>query len=419
MAIRLFRTQRFLPLFLTQFCGAFNDNLLKNALVILITYRSVTVFGVPSEQMVALAGGIFILPFFLFSATAGQLADKYDKARIIFWVKTSELLIMGIATIGFWTSQVFLLLTSLFLMGIHSTFFGPVKYSILPQHLSTQELVSGNAWVEAGTFLAILLGTLFGGYLVSISVWFITAMLIFVAFVGFVCCRYIPPAPPPAHEIIVQWNLVTPTVSLIRLARADRKAWNRCLAISWFWGFGATVLSLLPTMGKNILAVDESVITLFLAVFSLGVGIGSVSCGWLCKKRVTIGPSKWGAAGISIFCAAVFFLLRGLKTTQLVLVSIGSYLQTLGGWCLVLSFFAIAISSGFYAVPLYTLLQGETAPGVRSRVIAANNIFNALFMVVSAVALALLLGEGLSVAQAFGILAITNGAASWIFLRSG
>ncbi len=426
----LLKTRRFLPLFLTQFGGAFNDNLLKNAIVILVTYRSIIVFGIPPDQMVAIAGGIFILPFFLFSAIAGKLADRLDKARMIFWVKVSEIGIMLLAATGFLIPQFPVLLAALFLMGIHSAFFGPLKYSILPQHLSASELISGNAWVEAGTFLAILLGTLAGGVLISLDHgdrW-VCAALTAVSVFGLAACRYIPPAPPatsspqsPLTEMRTRlgWNPLAPTWEILQMIFRNVFLLRIIVAISWFWFFGAVVLSLIPLIGKNNFRAEQGIVTLFLALFSIGIGIGSMACGRLSHHQARIRISFWGLGGMSLFSMLLYWMLPGAlpetwppstgpETVGIPLQSLSQFLSLGYSWAVLAGLLGIAISGGLFIVPLYTLMQERSDPSARSQVIAANNIVNALFMVVAAVLLALLLKANYSAAQIFFYLAIAN-----------
>lgn len=415
----LLRTRRFLPLFLTQFCGAFNDNLLKNSLVILVTYRSVTIFGIPPEQMVALAGGIFILPYFLFSATAGQIADRYDKARVIMWVKISEVTIMVLSAAGFLLPHFPFLLGSLFLMGVHSTFFGPLKYSILPQHLHASELMAGNAWVEAGTFVAILLGTICGGVLISLpgGPFWVSVGLMSVAFFGLASSRFIPSAPSFDTTLKPQWNLVTPTINLLKLTLRERYLFRVILAISWFWYFGATVLSLFPLLGKNVIHTDESIVTLFLAIFSVGVGVGSILCGRISHHKATVGIALWGLLGMALFSVVVYFGIAPLAVSSQSSIGLSAFLNRDGAWILLTGLLGMAVSGGVFIVPLYTLMQERSSPAVRSRIIAGNNIINAIFMVTAAVVLAAALKHQFSVEAIFLILAAANGVAVLFLYR--
>lgn len=411
--IKLLGTRRFLPLFLTQFLGAFNDNFLKNALIILVAFKSGTILGFSASQVVVLAGGIFILPFFLFSATAGQLSDRYEKSLLIQWIKLAEIAIMILAAVGFLTERYELLLLTLFLMGIHSTAFGPLKYSIIPQHLRDSEVVGGNALVEAGTFLAILFGTIWGGVLIAIEPSgpaIVSACLIFTAVLGYIASRYIPKAPSVSEDIKIQWSPIQPTIETIRLTRRNPNVFLAVMAISWFWFFGAAFLSLFPIYAKESLFADHSVVTLLLAIFSVGIAIGSLLCEMMSRKRLELGLVPFGSIGMSMFAADLYFsgvpafiLTRdGAITTSL------DMLSNTGGHRILLDLLGLSIFSGFFIVPLYTFIQIRTAPTERSRVIAANNILNAIFMVAASLALMLFMKAGLSAPDIFFVLGCMN-----------
>ncbi len=394
--LRLLKTKRFYPIFWTQFLGAFNDNFLKNALVILITFKTASIMGVPSNQMVAVAGGIFILPFFIFSATAGQLADKYEKSRLVRIIKTVEIMIMLLATIGFMTEHFEFLLIVLFLMGLHSTFFGPIKFSILPQHLNTTELVGGNALVEAGTFLSVLLGTILGGVLIPLQNGglIVSLSLIGVAVLGWFMSLKIPEAPAVDSKLKVQWNPIPPTLSIYRFTQKTRSVYLSILGISWFWSFGAGLLSLIPPYCKDVLKAGPNTITLFLAIFSIGIGIGSLLCARLSRKHLELGLVPFGSIGMSLFTADLFFANSSFGVSARILVDL-----------LMLSVF-----SGLFIVPLYTLIQERSAVSHRSRIIAANNILNAFFMVLSALFILGMMRFEFSIPQIFLSLALINAA---------
>lgn len=409
----LMTDRRFYPLFWTQFLGAFNDNFFKNALVILITFKASSVLGIPSSQMVALAGGIFILPFFIFSATSGQIADKYEKGSIIRIIKLAEIAIMVLAAYGFLYEKFSFLLLVLFLMGLHSTFFGPIKYSILPQHLQESELVAGNALVEAGTFLSILLGTIVGGVLVLHSAsgpFYVSLGLIGVAIAGWITSLSIPQAQPVDPDLVVQWNPVPPTLSIFKSIQSNRAVFLSILGISWFWFFGASMLSLFPPYCKDVLVSDSSVVTGFLALFSVGIGLGSLLCGQLSRKRLELGLVPLGSIGMSIFCVDLFWVgipqLKGVSSAEP--LSFFSLLSHGFGVRIVFDLLLLSIFSGLFIVPLYTLIQERSEPRLRSRVIAANNILNAFFMVIASVLLVVLMKLQLTVPQIFLLLALLN-----------
>jgi 1-acyl-sn-glycerol-3-phosphate acyltransferase len=409
----LLRDRRFSPVFWTQFFGAFNDNIFKNALVIFITIRDFSIGGVSSQQMVALCGGIFILPFFLFSATAGQLADKVSKSRLMLWIKVWEILVMAIGAYGFLTGSVALLLVTLFFMGLHSAFFGPVKYSILPQLLRRDELVSGNAYVEMGTFLAILLGTILGGALIAHSrygPWLIGGAVLTVAALGWYSSMKILPLAPVAPTLRLQVNPIVPTWQSVKRITQERSVFLSILGISWFWFFGAGILSILPAYCKDFLRGDEALITLFLALFSVGIGVGSILCGRLSGRKLELGLVPLGSLGISLFSFELFLAGRpdGLVASSAGHVTILGLLTSAGGWRIVMDLLLLAIFGGFFIVPLYSLIQQRSEETERSRIIAGNNILNALFMVGAALLLVLLFHLEFTIPQIFLILALLN-----------
>ncbi|HTH94465.1 MAG TPA: MFS transporter [Rhodocyclaceae bacterium] len=402
-SLRLLRERRFLPLFITQFLGAFNDNVLKNAMVILITFQGARLSSINAGLMVSACGGIFILPFFLFSATAGQLADKYEKSRLIRLIKLCEILIMGIAAAGFCLPNLPLLLIALFLMGAHSTFFGPLKYSILPQHLHAEELVGGNALVEGATFLAILLGTILGGLLIALGThgptW-VAATCTLIALLGWLSSRSIPVAASAAPTLQINWNIFSETARALRLARDDREVFVAIIAISWFWFYGAMFLSQFPAFAKDNLGGDEYFVTLLLALFSIGVSTGSLLCARLSHGRIEPKCILAGAAGLTLFAVDLFFAAPHGARMYADLILIG-------------------VCGGLYCVPLYTLMQSCSDATQRSRIIGANNIMNALFMVTAAVLAIVLLGTGSNARQLFLITALLNAVVTaWLLWRT-
>jgi MFS family permease len=278
---QLIKSRRFLPLFCTQFLGAFNDNVYKNALIILITFQATSLYGLDSNMLVVISGGIFILPFFLVSATAGQLADKYEKSVLIQRIKILEIVIMVLAVIGFYFNSIFMLMLLLFLMGAQSTLFGPLKYGILPQHLQVEELVGGNGLISMGTFLAILLGTILGGLLISIPEYggyIVAIMVVFFAGLGFIASLFIPKAEAAEPEIQLNWNIFSQTVKTMGYALENKMVFVSILAISWFWFVGSTYLYQVPAYSKTILGSNNEVVTLLLTTFSIGIGLGAMMC---------------------------------------------------------------------------------------------------------------------------------------------
>ncbi len=405
------------------FLGAFNDNFFKNALIILINYKAQQIMGVAPAQMVALSGGIFILPFFLFSATSGQIADKYEKTKIIAFVKFAEILIMALALFGLVYEKFAFLLLVLFLMGTHSAFFGPVKYSILPQHLKDDEMLAGNALVEAGTFLAILMGTICGGVLISLesnaSV-IVGLGLLAVAILGFYMSRKIPQAAPVDPDIQIEWNPVSPTIKVFKLAKQNSSVFHSIFSISWFWFFGAVMLSLFPIYCREYLNAGPSVVTLFLAIFSIGIGVGSMLCEKMVGKKLDLSLVVLGTLGMSLFTLDLFVIGKPVVILQSTgaFIGISGFLSIPSAIRIVFDLLMVSIFSGLYIVPLYTLMQIRTQVEIRSRIIAANNVLNALFMVSSAILLMQLIKFRWSVPQIFMVLAILNLAfMSFIFAK--
>jgi 1-acyl-sn-glycerol-3-phosphate acyltransferase len=405
----LLKARRFAPLFGTQFLGAFNDNLYKNALIVLLTFQSAQWTTLAPELLANLAAGVFILPFFLFSATAGQLADKYDKALIARLTKLLEVAIMGVAAAGFWLHSLPVLMTALFLLGLQATLFGPVKYAILPQHLHPDELVGGNALIEAGTFVAILVGTLAGGLLagaVAQPMWIAVGGLL-VAVLGYLTSRDIPPAPAPDPGLKINLNPITETWNNINFARSNRTVFLSILGISWFWLYGALFLAQFPAYTKNVLGGGEATVTMLLAIFTVGIGLGSLLCERMSGKHVEIGLVPFGSIGLTLFGIDLYFAspvgLVGNGTHELLaLLSIPAI------WRVLFDLMMLGVFGGFFIVPLYALVQIRSAPEQRARIIAANNILNALFMVVGALGAAAALGAGLSIPALFGLAALLN-----------
>ena len=404
----LLQTRRFAPFFVTQFLGAFNDNLFKNALVVLLTFQAAHWTTLDVGILANLAAGIFILPFFLFSATAGQLADKIDKARLARLVKVLEMAIMGIAALGFSLHSLAVLFFALFLLGLHSTLFGPVKYAILPQHLHEDELVGGNALVEAGTFVAILIGTLAGGLLAGAGHPTGVALAgLLVAGVGYLFSRGIPSAPAPEPELVVNLNPFSETWRNIGFSRQNRTVFLSILGISWFWLYGALFLAQFPAYAKNVLGGGESSVTLLLATFTLGIGLGSLLCERLSGKQLEIGLVPFGSIGLTIFGLDLAFASPAALPVGAPL-ALSGLLGNPEIWHVLFDLFALGLFGGFFIVPLYALIQLRSATGHRARIIAANNILNALFMVVGALAAAGLLAQGVTIPTLFGMAALCN-----------
>jgi len=409
---QLLRERRFLPFFLTQALGAFNDNVFKNALVILLAFLTAELSSADVNLYTNLAAGLFILPFLLFSATSGQLSDKYDKARLAQLVKVLEIAIMLVAFVAFVAHSIPLLLAMLFMMGVHSTLFGPLKYGLLPQVLDERELVGGNGLIEMGTFLAILIGTILGSSLIRIDnagAWWVGAATVTIAVAGLLCALAMPKAAPVDPGLKINWNPFSETWNNLAHIRGDRAVFLSCLGISWFWFYGSIYFTQLPNYTKEVLGGDPGVYTLILALFSIGIAVGSILCEKLSGHKVEIGLVPFGSIGMTLFGADLYFA-HPASSGQLGLGVAAMFGQphTLH---VMIDLTLMAIFSGFFIVPLFALVQSRSEPARRSRVIAANNILNALFMVVAAGLSALLLNKaGLSIPGLLLATALMNAA---------
>lgn len=415
---QLLRERRFLPFFLTQALGAFNDNVFRNATVLLIGFE----MGLSTERITTYANvapALFILPFFLFSASAGQIAERFEKTRVIRFVKLFEIAAMSLAAYGFLTRDANLLLTVLFLMGLHSTLFGPIKYAILPQALREEELVGGNGLVEMGTSLAILLGMLLGGSLIVTSgrygPWLASIAVLVIALAGYLVSRAIPPAPATAPELRFNWNFLAETVRAIRFVARDRTVFHAVLGISWFWFFGIVVTAQLPNYTKLYLGGDDGVYLLVLALFSIGTALGSLLCERLSGQKVEIGLVPFGSIGLTLF-GIDLYAARSQPATETGLTPL-AFLATPGHGRIALDLAGLGLFAGFYIVPLFALVQSRAERRCLSRIIAGNNILNALFMVVAAALSGALLNLAhWSIPQLFLAAALLNaGVAVYIY----
>lgn len=410
---RLLGERRFAPFFWTQFLGAANDNVFKISFTGLVTYQSALFPGVNADQVAFLISAIFIAPYVLFSATSGQIADKWEKSRLIRLVKTLEIGIMIIGGLGFLTHHIYLLYACTFLMGLHSTLFGPVKYAYLPQHLAQTELVGGNGLVEMGTFVAILLGTILGGELAGMPVgaphWAALACVT-IALAGRLVSIGVPASPASAPALRINWNPFSETWRNLKLAHQSRTVFLSLLGISWLWFFGATFLTSFFPFAKNVLGGDAQVVTLLLAVFSIGIGLGSLLCERLSGPRLEIGLVPFGSIGMSVFAIDLYFTSAHL-TAGPALVGVGAFLAVVRHWHVLADLFLLSLFGGFYSVPLYALIQSRSEPTHRARIIAANNILNALFMIVSSLLGIFLLGTlHFSIPELFLTTAVLNAA---------
>jgi MFS family permease len=415
----LLAQRRFAPFFWTQFSGAGNDNLFKFALTVLVTYRAAAAAPLSAGLLVNLIAALYILPFVLFSATSGQLADKLDKALLMRGVKTLEITIMLVALWGFVAGNVPALLVCTFGMGLHSTLFGPAKYAYLPQHLNAAELTGGNGMTEMGTFVAILLGNLAGGLLMVLArgPLFVGLGCVALALVGRGVAAAIPRTAAVDPGLRINWNPFTETLRNIRLVARDRMVLQALLAISWMWFYGVAFLTQFPAFAKDVLGGSEAVASLLLVVFSVGVGLGSLACEWLARGRVEIGLVPLGALGMTAFGVDLYFATRGLPAVS-ALQGVAPFVRDSAHWRVMLDLFLLSASAGVYSVPLYALIQHHTPVTHRSRVIAANNIINALYMIVCAGYCAAALSGGLGVPRLLLSIALLNlFAVAWLVWR--
>jgi 1-acyl-sn-glycerol-3-phosphate acyltransferase len=386
--------RRFAPFFATQLLGAFNDNIFRNGLIILITFQGVQILGMNASQIANVSGALFILPFFLFSAPAGQIADKYEKSRLIRIIKLVEIGLMVLAAFAFINKSYFALLCVLFLMGCQSTMFGPVKYAYLPQQLATEELVGGNALVEFGTYTAIILGLIVGGISVAIdstNQTVISACLIGVALCGYLASRGIPLTRAADPALTVNWNVFTETWRIVGYAREKKSVFLSILGISWFWFYGSAVTLQIPVYTLDILNGSEEITTALLAAFAIGVGIGSLLCERMSDRRIELGLVPFGSIGMSLFAIDLYFA-QPVRP---------------GSWRILTDMAMLGAFAGFYSVPLFAMMQQRAEPRHLSRIIAANNIINAIFMVAAAVLALASLNAGMSI-ELFLLLAGLN-----------
>ena len=407
---RLLGERRFLPFFGAQALGAFNDNVYRNVLVLLVTFGGTLTTRLSPEILTNLAGGLFILPYLLFSGLAGQLADRFEKSRVVQVVKASEILIMALAGIGLASGNIVILMSALFLLGVHSAFFAPAKYGLLPQILRPSELVGGNAMLEMGTFLAILLGTLAGGALAaSHGTATIVGAMVAIAAVGLLMSLAMPRATAAAPDLRIDWNPFRSTMAAIRTARESRTVFLSVLGNSWFWFYGALVLAQLPLFVKTVVGGSESVVTLFLFVFSTGVGIGSLLCEKLSGHKVDIGLVPFGSMGLTVFALDLAFASPQTPATGAAFGA-AEFLRHAGSLRILADIGLVGMFGGIFIVPLYAIIQQRSRPEAVSRVISATNIINALFMVAAALFGAIALRNGLTIPQLFIAVAVMNAA---------
>tara|TARA_Y100001934_G_scaffold84718_1_gene105146 strand:+ start:31043 stop:32341 length:1299 start_codon:yes stop_codon:yes gene_type:complete len=404
----LLKTRRFLPLLVTVLLGAANDNVYKNALLILILFSVGREAPMEETVLVTVASAIFILPFFIFSATAGQLADKYEKSGMIRWIKFAEVLIMGAGVAALQFGGIYWLLGVLFLMGVQSSFFGPLKYSILPTMLRKNELIGGNAFVEAGTFLAILVGTIVGGLTAGweYGVNGVSAIVFSLAVIGWICSYGIPPALAPQPSLKVNYNIATQTFRIVDRLRKDRPVFRSILGISWFWFVGIMLLTQFPNLAKSNFNADHEVITFLMVVATVGIAIGSMLCNSLLKGEITAKYVPAAAFGMTVFLADIWFSSPdGSGSTT---VTFGMFLETSANWRVIADLLGVSICGGIFVVPLYAMMQTLSDEQERSQVVAGNNILNAVFMVAGSLLAGIILDAGYTVPDLFLTVAAAN-----------
>ena len=386
---QILTSRRFLPMFLTQFFGALNDNVFKQSLLLVITYGWLHHQAGEISTLNNMVALLFILPYFIFSATAGQIADKYERSGLVRKIKILEIIIMVIATIGLFIGNLWLLLFALFLMGTHSTFFGPIKYAILPDILKPEELVSGNALFQSGTSMAIIIGMILGGLVISYAagdLTWISLTVLIIAGLGYLCSRFILKQPVPTQKIEIDWNFFRTSFQTLKYAKSLPVVYWVLLGNSWYWFYGATYLTQIPLLTKENLHASENVVSLLLTFFSVGIAVGSLLCRKIGGSQVSLKMVPYGAIGLTLFALYLAGSLAFLPERSGELIGIYEMFNSGPAWYhAMLSMTLLGISGGFYIVPLYTMMQAYAPPSHRARVVAANNIYNAIFMVASSI----------------------------------
>jgi 1-acyl-sn-glycerol-3-phosphate acyltransferase len=417
---QLLASRRFLPFFITQFLGAFNDNVYKNALIVMIAFRLVES---EANALINIAAGLFILPFFLFSASAGQLADKFDKSRLIRLIKLGEIVIGSLGIGALYSGSNLLCLAVLFLLGVQSAFFGPVKYAILPQSLKRSELVGGNALVEMGTFVGILAGTIVGGLLAGLTgqgehgLFYLSLIIMGAAIFGYLASRWIPQSPAPSPNLHINPNPITQTNKILRTTAKTPSIFYAIIGISWFWLLGAAYLTQIPSFTNNVLGGDESLVTLLLCAFTVGIALGSMLCERLSNGHIELGLVPLGAAGLTI--AGIALSSAGGSFQELQEPTLSAFFNSDGALTILTCIVLLGIFGGLYIVPLYAMMQDRSPREIRAQIISVNNILNALFMVVSALLGILFLNIlGATIPQFFLVIALMNAAvAIFVFTK--
>lgn len=410
--LSLLKRRYFSSMFFTQFFGAFNDNVFKQALILVLTYSAAARLDMKVSLLNNLAALLFILPYFLFSALAGQVADKYEKSLLTQRIKLLEIVIMSIAAVGFIWEIYWLLFTALFFMGAQSTFFGPIKYAYLPEAIPKHELVAANGLIQTSTSLAILIGMMGAGVLTQLyfAEYWLAAVTLFVAVLGYLAARTIPKTAVHVPDLQIDWHIFRTSWQIVRYLYSLPLLFFVILGNSWFWFYGATFLTQTPEISKVILNSDESVVIFLLTLFSVGIAAGSLLCKTFTKNKVSLKLLPFGIAGLSIFAICLYYSLNTLHLPPTIGVyRIGELISAGGAFWVFVELFLIGFFGGIYIVPLYTAMQAYSPISHRSRIVGANNIFNALFMVGSAIfAIAILTILKLSLPQLFAICAVMN-----------
>ena len=406
---KLLTQKRFAPFFFTQFLGAFNDNIFRNGLIILLTFKGIEVLGLNASQIANVAGALFILPYFLFSAIAGQIADKYEKSVLIKSTKLLEIILMLTATFVLLTKNYNFLLIILFLMGFQSSLFGPVKYAYIPQKLKLNELIGGNALVESGTYIAIILGLVVGGLAVSLGKendYPLASLLLLMAILGYFFSRKIPKTKPTDPTLKINWNIFSEIKKIIGFSKEKDRIFLYIIGISWFWFYGSVITLQIPAYTINILMGDESLTTFLLATFAIGIGIGSLACEKLSRNQIELGITPIGAIGLSLFTLDLYFFSSNLNIVTP--MSIKLFLTHLSNWRLILDLIMIGAFGGIFSVPFYAAIQEQAEKKFLSRIIAANNIINAIFMVSASLLAISVLSLGISIPEFFALISVLN-----------
>tara|TARA_B100001059_G_scaffold23829_1_gene19156 strand:- start:406 stop:1737 length:1332 start_codon:yes stop_codon:yes gene_type:complete len=406
---KLLTQKRFAPFFFTQFLGAFNDNIFRNGLIILLTFKGIEVFGMNASQIANVAGALFILPYFLFSAIAGQIADKYEKSILIKSTKLLEIILMVTATFILITENYSFLLIILFLMGFQSSLFGPVKYAYIPQKLKLNELIGGNALVESGTYIAIILGLVVGGLAVSIGQendYPLASLLLLMAILGYFFSCKIPSTEPTDPTLKINWNIFSEIKKIIGFSKEKDRIFLYIIGISWFWFYGSVITLQIPAYTINILMGDESLTTFLLATFAIGIGIGSLACERLSRNKIELGITPIGAIGLSLFTLDLYFFSSNLNIVTP--MSIKLFLTNLSNWRLIIDLIMIGAFGGIFSVPFYAAIQEQAEKKFLSRIIAANNIINAIFMVSASLLAISILSLGFSIPEFFALISVLN-----------